>query len=133
MSERALRIRRWDACFIRLLDGMLQAGAMNITLTDTQLRIPTGIRRLAILDPSPMAATGSEGACVPCCARRNVRRAHRAPLASPAPGPHLCPGLVTKPTYTNDQSLGQTMPVLLPQVRLHEDRRGWHALPQSFR
>lgn len=50
---------RWDACFIRLLDGLLQAGALNSP--DTQLRVPTGIRRLLIKDPSPAAIAGSEG------------------------------------------------------------------------
>ena len=52
--------RRWDACFIRLLDGLLQAGALNAT--DTQLRVPTGIRRLVIKDANPAPITGSEGA-----------------------------------------------------------------------
>ena len=51
---------RWDACFIRLLDGMLQAGALGSS--DYQLRIPTKIRHLEIIDPSPALPTGSEGA-----------------------------------------------------------------------
>ncbi|EIE19938.1 hypothetical protein COCSUDRAFT_44339 [Coccomyxa subellipsoidea C-169] len=53
-------VLRWDACFIRLLDGLLQAGALNAT--DTQLRVPTGIRRLLIKDANPASITGSEGA-----------------------------------------------------------------------
>ncbi|KAK9916399.1 hypothetical protein WJX75_002178 [Coccomyxa subellipsoidea] len=51
-------VLKWDACFIRLLDGLLQAGALNAT--DTQLRVPTGIRRLVIKDANPAPITGSE-------------------------------------------------------------------------
>ncbi len=50
--------RRWDGCFIRLLDGMLQAGALGSS--DYQLRIPTKIRQLDILDPKPALPAGSE-------------------------------------------------------------------------
>ena len=50
---------RWDGCFIRLLDGMLQAGALGSA--DYNLRIPTKIRHLAILDPSPALPAGSQG------------------------------------------------------------------------
>lgn len=49
---------RWDGCFIRLLDGMLQAGALGSS--DYQLRIPTKIRQLEILDPKPALPAGSE-------------------------------------------------------------------------
>ena len=63
---------RWDACFIRLLDGLLQAGALNAL--DTSLRVPTAIRRLEILNPIPLVPAGSEGGlaipqgCIPCAA-----------------------------------------------------------------
>ncbi len=50
---------RWDGCFIRLLDGMLQAGALGSA--DYNLRIPTKIRHLAILDSSPAIPAGSQG------------------------------------------------------------------------
>ena len=50
--------RRWDNCFIRLLDGMLQAGALGST--DYQLRIPTKIRQIEILDAKPRLPSGSE-------------------------------------------------------------------------
>ncbi len=54
---------RWDGCFIRLLDGMLQAGALIATATsDFELRIPTKIRHLAIKVPGPELPIGSEGA-----------------------------------------------------------------------
>ena len=49
---------RWDGCFIRLLDGMLQAGALGSS--DYQLRIPTKIRQLDILDAKPALPAGSE-------------------------------------------------------------------------
>ncbi len=49
---------RWDGCFIRLLDGMLQAGALGSS--DYQLRIPTKIRQLDIIDPKPALPSGSE-------------------------------------------------------------------------
>ena len=49
---------RWDNCFIRLLDGMLQAGALGST--DYQLRIPTKIRQIEILDAKPRLPSGSE-------------------------------------------------------------------------
>jgi hypothetical protein len=52
--------RRWDGCFIRLLDGMLQAGALGSS--DYQLRIPTKIRHLEIFDASPPLPAGSQGA-----------------------------------------------------------------------
>ncbi|EIE22203.1 ketoacyl-synt-domain-containing protein [Coccomyxa subellipsoidea C-169] len=52
-------VLRWDQCFIRLLDGMLQAGALG-NATDTTLRIPTKIRHLEILDPSPAIPAGSQ-------------------------------------------------------------------------
>ncbi|EIE23140.1 hypothetical protein COCSUDRAFT_47508 [Coccomyxa subellipsoidea C-169] len=51
-------VLRWDGCFIRLLDGMLQAGALGSA--DYNLRIPTKIRHLAILDSSPAIPAGSQ-------------------------------------------------------------------------
>ncbi len=54
---------RWDGCFIRLLDGMLQAGALGST--DYQLRIPTKIRHLEILDAKPAMPAGSESESLP--------------------------------------------------------------------
>ncbi|CAK0786732.1 hypothetical protein CVIRNUC_009946 [Coccomyxa viridis] len=51
-------VLRWDNCFIRLLDGMLQAGALGST--DYQLRIPTKIRQIEILDAKPRLPSGSE-------------------------------------------------------------------------
>ena len=57
--------RRWDGCFIRLLDGMLQAGALNLVGPDHKLRIPTAIRHLAISLPGPALLPGSEGALAP--------------------------------------------------------------------
>ena len=50
--------RRWDNCFIRLLDGMLQAGALGRTVY--QLSIPTKIRQIEILDAKPRLPSGSE-------------------------------------------------------------------------
>ena len=58
---------RWDACFIRLLDGLIQVGALDVT--GSQLRVPTGIRRLAIVDPCPRITAGSEGK-LQCCLSR---------------------------------------------------------------
>ena len=52
---------RWDGCFIRLLDGMLQTGALNLVGSDYKLRIPTAIRHLAISLPGPDMLPGSEG------------------------------------------------------------------------
>lgn len=57
---------RWDGCFIRLLDGMLQAGALGST--DYQLRIPTKIRHLEILDAKPALPAGSESESLPSAA-----------------------------------------------------------------
>jgi fatty acid synthase len=51
---------RWDGCFIRLLDGMLQASSLGNS-ADYTLRIPTKIRHLAILDASPAIPAGSQG------------------------------------------------------------------------
>jgi hypothetical protein len=53
---------RWDGCFIRLLDGMFQAGALVATVTsDFELRIPTKIHHLLIKLPGPELPLGSEG------------------------------------------------------------------------
>ena len=65
MPERvACACCRWDGCFIRLLDGMLQAGALaGADMSDDyQLRIPTRIRALSIGNPSPGLPLGSDGA-----------------------------------------------------------------------
>ena len=68
--------RRWDNCFIRLLDGMLQAGALGST--DYQLRIPTKIRQIEILDAKPQLPSGSESellatqCLLPSCPMRGV-------------------------------------------------------------
>ena len=68
--------RRWDNCFIRLLDGMLQAGALGST--DYQLRIPTKIRQIEILDAKPRLPSGSESKPIatqrllPCCHMRRL-------------------------------------------------------------
>ena len=59
-----LCVSRWDGCFIRLLDGMLQAGALTATATTTdfELKIPTKICHLAVKVPGPELPIGSEGA-----------------------------------------------------------------------
>ncbi len=44
------RRARWDGCWIRLLDGLLQAGWLQAG--SARLRVPTRIRRLAI--PAPL-------------------------------------------------------------------------------
>ena len=62
VPDQAARLSRWDGCFIRLLDGMLQAGALESTGGDYQLRIPTRIRALSVNLPSPDLPLGSDGA-----------------------------------------------------------------------
>ena len=52
---------RWDGCFVRLLDGLLQASALDPAGCNFQLRIPTRIRRLAISAPGPALLPGSDG------------------------------------------------------------------------
>ena len=58
-------MRRWDGCFIRLLDGMLQAGALKLGEGDYTLKVPTRIRHLAIFAPGPALPIGSDGALLP--------------------------------------------------------------------
>ena len=57
---------RWDQCFIRLLDGMLQvigfAGACD---GDFALRIPVRIRAISITEPA-----GSACSALPCSVQR---------------------------------------------------------------
>ena len=51
---------RWDKCWIRFLDGMLQTSILHSP--DFQLRIPVGLRHVAILDaatPLPAASAGT--------------------------------------------------------------------------
>jgi hypothetical protein len=70
---------RWDGCFVRLLDGLLQASALDPAGCGYQLRIPTRIRRLAVTAPSPALLPGADGegaAAVNVCADR-PRSAHR--------------------------------------------------------
>jgi hypothetical protein len=47
---------------VRLLDGMLQAGALEGARADYSLHIPTRIRDLRVAVPSPVLPLGSEGA-----------------------------------------------------------------------
>ena len=43
---------RWDDCFIRLLDGMLQVvGFTDKSLQDNMLKVPTRIRSITIPHP----------------------------------------------------------------------------------
>ena len=50
---------RWDSCFIRFLDGMLQTSALGTT--DYQLRIPVRLRYVAILDAAPIIPVEGSG------------------------------------------------------------------------
>ena len=50
---------RWDACWVRLLDGLLQAGWVQAG--SENMRLPTRIRRLAIPAPCTAPAAGAEG------------------------------------------------------------------------
>ena len=57
---------RWDDCFIRLLDGMLQVvGFTDKTLQDAMLKIPTRIRSIRIPHPE-----GSRLPSLPCATKR---------------------------------------------------------------
>ena len=57
---------RWDDCFIRLLDGMLQVvGFTDKSLQDNMLKIPTRIRSITIAHPE-----GSSLAALPCTTER---------------------------------------------------------------
>ncbi|CAK0731645.1 hypothetical protein CVIRNUC_000023 [Coccomyxa viridis] len=57
---------RWDDCFIRLLDGMLQVvGFTDKSLQDNMLKIPTRIRSITIPHPE-----GSSLAALPCTTER---------------------------------------------------------------
>ena len=59
-------LNRWDQCFIRLLDGMLQVvGFAGASDGDFALRIPVKIRAISIIEPG-----GSARAVLPC----NVQR-----------------------------------------------------------
>ena len=62
--------RRWDNCFIRLLDGMLQVlGFADSDGVDHSLRIPVRIRHIEIRAPGGVAAP-----TVACNARRLLGR-----------------------------------------------------------
>lgn len=50
---------RWDGCFIRFLDGMLQSSALGST--DYQLRIPVRLRHVAISNAAPANKPGTSG------------------------------------------------------------------------
>ena len=68
---------RWDDCFIRLLDGMLQVvGFTDKSLQDNMLKIPTRIRSITIAHPE-----GSGLAALPCTTQR-VLGTVSTPLAS---------------------------------------------------
>ena len=59
-------VNRWDQCFIRLLDGMLQViGFAGASDGDFALRIPVRIRAISLTEPG-----GSERSVLPC----NVQR-----------------------------------------------------------
>ena len=61
-------LRRWDDCFIRLLDGMLQVvGFTDKALQDNMLKIPTRIRAICIPHPE-----GSPLPALPCATKRNL-------------------------------------------------------------
>ena len=61
-------LRRWDDCFIRLLDGMLQVvGFTDKALQDNMLKIPTRIRAIRIPHPE-----GSPLASLPCATKRTL-------------------------------------------------------------
>jgi fatty acid synthase len=64
----SLLVDRWDGCFIRLLDGMLQAGALiDPVKSDFELRIPTKIQHLVVKMPGPTLPVGSEGSALASC------------------------------------------------------------------
>ena len=68
---------RWDDCFIRLLDGMLQVvGFTDKSLQDNMLKIPTRIRSITIPHPE-----GSSLAALPCTTER-VLGTVNTPLAT---------------------------------------------------
>lgn len=54
---------RWDSCFIRFLDGMLQTSALGST--DYQLRIPVKLRHVAVADASPNILNEASGPSPP--------------------------------------------------------------------
>ncbi len=69
--------RRWDRCFIRLLDGMLQViGFADADGDDHALRIPVRIRGIEIGAPA-----GSGAPALPCAVER-ARGRVTTPLAS---------------------------------------------------
>ena len=64
---------RWDGCFIRFLDGMLQTSALGST--DYQLRIPVRLRHVAILDAAPIIPVEGPGKpWASTCMERNEDR-----------------------------------------------------------
>ena len=66
----AVGLRRWDNCFIRLLDGMLQvAGFAGSDSFEHSLRIPVRIRQIEIRAPGGTAAPA-----VACAAQRALGR-----------------------------------------------------------
>ena len=70
-------LRRWDDCFIRLLDGMLQVvGFTDKALQDNMLKIPTRIRAIRIPHP--------EGSPLPSllCATKRTLGSVSTPLCS---------------------------------------------------
>ncbi len=74
---RARAARRWDNCFIRLLDGMLQVlGFADADGGDHALRIPVRIRHIEIGAPGGAAAPA-----LPCDAQRALGRV-ATPLAA---------------------------------------------------
>ena len=50
---------RWDACFIRFLDGLLQT--TGLCHADHQLRIPVRLREVLVHDPAPAVDVESSG------------------------------------------------------------------------
>ena len=53
---------RWNGCFIRFLDGLLQATAYtHLAGADRALRVPVHIRSLVIKQPGTKRSIGSLG------------------------------------------------------------------------
>ena len=70
-------MRRWDQCFIRLLDGMLQViGFADADGNDHALRIPVRIRGIEVSAPA-----GTSAPAVACRVER-ARGAVTTPLAT---------------------------------------------------
>ena len=68
---------RWDNCFIRHLDNLIQVLATaGGSALEPELRVPVGIRYLAVVNPA-----GWPHATVPCSAENSLGRI-ASPLAN---------------------------------------------------